>query len=221
MSNQRDKARAVKRGGKCRFVTLDFAAAEQRYGALPLADFDQGSLQDFPFTGYLGSTQWVRTHPDTVAAFLRALNEGQQLADTDRAAVESAMEQYTDVPPVIADTMAIDSYPLEMDVAQLQRVAGGQYLGQVRGDLAVIQPLDGQLEPGRAGGRGDGVAALGGVAVLGGEPDVDVLAGQVAGPAGHVQDQGPGGGGLLAELGQLAGQPGQSPQYRCSRHGSP
>src|ERR1700722_1255502 len=73
--------------------------AEQRMGALPLADFDQGSLQDFPLTGYLGSTQWVRAHPATVAAFLRALNEGQRLADTDRAAVESAMEQYTDVPP--------------------------------------------------------------------------------------------------------------------------
>ena len=26
-------------------------------GALPLADFDQGSLQDFPLTGYLGSTR--------------------------------------------------------------------------------------------------------------------------------------------------------------------
>jgi NitT/TauT family transport system substrate-binding protein len=101
--------------------------AEQRYGALPLADFDQGSLQDFPFTGYLGSTQWVRAHPDTVAVFLRALYEGQELADTDRAAVENAMEQYTDVPPVVADTMAIDSYPLEMDVPQLQRVADSMY----------------------------------------------------------------------------------------------
>ena len=101
--------------------------AEQRYGALPLADFDQGSLQGFPLTGYLGSTQWVRTNPDTVAAFLRALYQGQELADTDRAAVESAMEQYTGVPPVIADTMAIDSYPLGIDVPQLQRVANSMY----------------------------------------------------------------------------------------------
>ena len=42
-----------------------------------------------------GSAQWLGTHPGTVAAFVRALNEGQELADTDRAAVESAMEQYT------------------------------------------------------------------------------------------------------------------------------
>jgi NitT/TauT family transport system substrate-binding protein len=101
--------------------------AEQRYGAQPLADFDQGSLQDFPLAGYLGSTQWVRANPGTVAAFLRALYEGQELADTDRAAVESALEQYTGVAPVIAGTMAIDSYPLEMDVTQLQRVADSMY----------------------------------------------------------------------------------------------
>jgi NitT/TauT family transport system substrate-binding protein len=128
--------------------------AEQRYGALPLADFDQGSLQDFPLAGYLGSTQWVRANPDTVAVFLRALHEGQELADTDRAAVESAMEQYAGVSPVIADTMAIDRYPLEMDVPQLQRVADSMYsCGLTPGAKApyqvarMIQP-----EPGLAGG---------------------------------------------------------------------
>jgi len=129
-------------------------AAEQRYGALPVADFDQGSLQDFPFTGYLGNTQWVDTHPDTVAAFLRALSEGQQLADTDRAAVESAMERYTAVPPVIADTMAIDSYPLEMDVPQLQRVADSMYeFGLTPGAKAPYQ-IAGMIqpEPGLTGG---------------------------------------------------------------------
>jgi NitT/TauT family transport system substrate-binding protein len=128
--------------------------AEQRYGALPLADFDQGSLQDFPLAGYLGSTQWVRTNPDTVAAFLRALYEGQELADTDRAAVESAMEKYTDVPPVIADTMAIDSYPLEMDLPQLQRVADSMYeFGLTPGARAPYQVARMiQQEPGLTGG---------------------------------------------------------------------
>jgi len=129
-------------------------AAEQRYGVLPLADFDQGSLQDFPLTGYLGSTGWVRTHPDTVAAFLRALTEGQELADTDRAAVESAMERYTGVPPVIAGTMAVDSYPLEMGVPQLQRVADSMYqFGLTPGARAPYQVARMiQREPGLTGG---------------------------------------------------------------------
>jgi ABC-type nitrate/sulfonate/bicarbonate transport system substrate-binding protein len=62
-----------------------------------------------------------------VTAFLKALDEGQQLADTDRSAVEAAMEKYTGITPIIADTMAIDTYPLEMDVPQLQRVADSMY----------------------------------------------------------------------------------------------
>jgi NitT/TauT family transport system substrate-binding protein len=101
--------------------------AEQQVGAVPLADFDQGSMQDFPFTGYIGAAAWVRAHPGTVAAFLRALGEGQQLADTDRAAVEAAMEKYTGIKPLVADTMAIDSYPLELDVPQLQRVPDSMF----------------------------------------------------------------------------------------------
>jgi NitT/TauT family transport system substrate-binding protein len=101
--------------------------AEQRVGAVPLADFDQGSAQDFPFTGYIGSTQWVRTHPGTVAAFLRALGAGQELADTDRATVEAAMEKYTGITPLVAATMAIDSYPLELDAPQLQRVPDSMF----------------------------------------------------------------------------------------------
>jgi ABC-type nitrate/sulfonate/bicarbonate transport system substrate-binding protein len=69
----------------------------------------------------------VRDDPKTVAAFLRALNEGQRLADTDRSAVESAMEMYTGIKPIVAATMAIDTYPLEIDVPQLQRVADSMF----------------------------------------------------------------------------------------------
>jgi len=101
--------------------------AEQQAGAVPLADFDQGSMQDLPFTGYIGTAQWVRAHPGTVAAFLRALRAGQELADTDRAAVEAAMEKYTGVTPLVADTMSIDSYPLDMDLPQLQRVPDSMF----------------------------------------------------------------------------------------------
>jgi NitT/TauT family transport system substrate-binding protein len=101
--------------------------AEQEVGAVPLADFDQGSMENFPFTGYIGTTQWVRAHASTVAAFLRALSEGQELADTDREAVESAMEKYTGITPLVADNMSIDSYPLTMDLPELQRVPDSMF----------------------------------------------------------------------------------------------
>jgi NitT/TauT family transport system substrate-binding protein len=123
--------------------------AEQQIGAIPLVDFDSGQMQNLPFTGVIGSSAWVQTHPNTVAAFLRALQEGQQLADSDRGAVEAAMEQFTGVPPIIADTMAIDGFPLQMDIPQLQRVADAMFqFGLTRRPYhiaAMIQPEPGTI----------------------------------------------------------------------------
>lgn len=121
--------------------------AEQQFGAVPIADFDQGSVQGFPFTGYIGTRQWVAAHPQTVAAFLRALNEGQELADTDRSAVETAMEKYTGIKPIVADTMAIDTYPLEMDVPQLQRVADSMFEFGLTGDAATPYQIAKMIQP--------------------------------------------------------------------------
>ncbi|MBO0802075.1 MAG: ABC transporter substrate-binding protein [Nocardiopsaceae bacterium] len=101
--------------------------AQQQYGAVQIADFDQGSVQDFPFTGYIGATNWVRTHPSTVAAFTRALAKGQQVADTNRKALEDAMEKYAKLPPIVADTMPYDTYPLNTNDTELQRVSNAMF----------------------------------------------------------------------------------------------
>lgn len=101
--------------------------AQQQYGAVQLADFDQGSVRDFPFTGYIGATTWVRAHPNTVAAFDRALTAAQQVADSDRPALEDAMEKYAGLRPIIAETMPYDAYPLNMAGAHLQRVSDAMF----------------------------------------------------------------------------------------------
>lgn len=101
--------------------------AEQEFGAVQLADLDHGALTNFPIGCYIGTAQWVRSHPNTVAAFLRALRQGQEIADTNRSAVEQALEKHTGVPPLIADTMTINNYPLSMDVPEMQRVADAMY----------------------------------------------------------------------------------------------
>jgi NitT/TauT family transport system substrate-binding protein len=121
--------------------------AEQQVGAVPLADFEQGSLEDLPFTGYIGNMTWIHAHPHTVAAFLRALSQGQQLADTDRSAVEQAMEKYTRIPAIIADTMAIDSFPLEMDVPQLQRVPDSMFQFGLMPGATAPYPIIDMIQP--------------------------------------------------------------------------
>ena len=102
--------------------------AEQQYGAIQLADFDTGSLQNFPIGCVIGTTQWVKTHPNTAAAFLRAFQQGQQVADTNRNAVEQALlRNKVAATPVIAATMTLDTYPLTMDVPAMQRVSDAMF----------------------------------------------------------------------------------------------
>lgn len=123
--------------------------AEQEYGAVQLADFDQGSLQSFPIGTIAGSATWVQSHPNTVAAFLRAYQEGQQVADTDRAAVEQALVTNTGVTKEIASTMTIDTYPLVMDVPVMQRVADAMYefrvISKPYNITNMIQPESGEI----------------------------------------------------------------------------
>jgi NitT/TauT family transport system substrate-binding protein len=117
--------------------------AEQSDGAVPLTDLDQGATTSFPVEGYVVTKQWAQKYPRTLAAFDKALEEGQQIADTSRAAVEQAMESLPDKPvPLavskqIAAVMALDNYPFSagpgdsVDKIRLQRVVDvmQQFLG--------------------------------------------------------------------------------------------
>jgi NitT/TauT family transport system substrate-binding protein len=77
--------------------------------------------------GYAVTRQFAQRYPRTLAAFLRALEQGQQIADTDRHAAEQAMEAFhaTDgVTPQIAALMTFDSYPVgPVNSVAIQRVA--------------------------------------------------------------------------------------------------
>ena len=73
---------------------------------------------------------WAKKYPRTLAAFLDALRQGQQIADSNRTAVEQAMEKLPapfTVSPVIAAVMSIETYPLtiapNIDRLRVQRVA--------------------------------------------------------------------------------------------------
>ncbi|HEY6314517.1 MAG TPA: ABC transporter substrate-binding protein [Streptosporangiaceae bacterium] len=129
---------AMLKAGKVAAAVLPepFASqAEQSLGVLPLADLDQGATAAFPVQGCAVTRQWAALHPQALAAFRAAFEQGQEIADTNRAAVEQAMEA---LPPplglskITAAVMALDSYPVgPVDTVRVQRVADvmRQFLG--------------------------------------------------------------------------------------------
>jgi len=117
--------------------------AEQADGAVPLVDLNQGATTSFPVEGYVVTKQWAKKYPRTLAAFNTALEQGQEIADTNRAAVEQAMEDLPTKPVPLAVSkqtaalMTLDDYPFDggelgdVDKIRLQRVVDvmQQYLG--------------------------------------------------------------------------------------------
>jgi NitT/TauT family transport system substrate-binding protein len=100
-------------------------------GAVLLADFDQGATTNFPVEGYVVTKQWAQKYPHTLAAFYKALEEGQQIADTNRGAVEAAFESLPSplgLPKDTAAIMSLENYPVSTGPAgsvgtvQLKRV---------------------------------------------------------------------------------------------------
>jgi NitT/TauT family transport system substrate-binding protein len=129
---------AMLKAGKISAAVLPepFASqAEQSMGVTLLADLDQGATSAFPVQGCAVTRQWAAQHPTQLASFRAAFEQGQEIADTDRAAVEQAMEALPSplgVSKLTAAVMALDSYPVgSVDTVRLQRVADvmRQFLG--------------------------------------------------------------------------------------------
>src|SRR5262249_5274539 len=90
------------------------SAAAQSIGLLDLTDLDQGGTANFPVGWSVATKAWAKKYPRTLAAFLTALQAGQQIADSNRTAVEQAMEKLPapfTVTPAIASVMSIENYP--------------------------------------------------------------------------------------------------------------
>jgi NitT/TauT family transport system substrate-binding protein len=100
------------------FVSLN----EIQGGAQELADLDQGTTTNFPVQGVAVTQDWARENPNTLAAFERAYSQGQQIADTNRAAVETALEKFLQLPPLAASLISLPSFPTGVDPVRLQRL---------------------------------------------------------------------------------------------------
>jgi len=113
-------------------------AAGEQYGEEVLADLDQGAAFSLPIDGYVATAAWARQHPKTVAAFTRAIQEGQQIANKNASAVQATMAYNDNLAPEVTAAMALPGYPVgPVVVASIQRVARAMYQsGILGGDYA-------------------------------------------------------------------------------------
>jgi NitT/TauT family transport system substrate-binding protein len=113
-----------------------------KYGEQILVDLDQGATLNFPIDGYVATQTWARAHPTSAAAFVRAIEAGQAIANSDPAAVQAAMARYDNLPPQVTAAMVLSGYPVgPVNRTHIQRVAlamikfgmlGQQYATEVK-----------------------------------------------------------------------------------------
>ena len=104
------------------FAPEPFVSFGESAGLQELADLDQGSTQDFPIQGYAVTSDWAQKYPNTLKAFTTALSQGQEIADTDRAAVENVIGKYLHIDKQSAAFISLPAFPLGVDAVRLQRV---------------------------------------------------------------------------------------------------
>lgn len=97
--------------------------AQVTYGAVSVADGYQGATAGFPIAGFAVTDPWAKRYPATAAAFVRALDRGQRLADTSRPTVEAVLQRYIGISPHIAALAVTGSFPVGVSQAKMQRVA--------------------------------------------------------------------------------------------------
>ena len=98
------------------------SGGEAQVGLKELADLDQGATQDFPIQGYAVTAVWAKKYPNTLKAFTTAVSQGQEIADTDRAAVERVLQKYLHIDKQAVAFISLPAFPLGVDAVRLQRV---------------------------------------------------------------------------------------------------
>jgi NitT/TauT family transport system substrate-binding protein len=103
------------------FMIQPYLAGQKPGTVTELADIDSGAIRSFPITGYVTTAAWAQHNPGTLAAFTKALREGQQAAASDPAAVAQAVARYAGIN--IPHGIPLGGFPQSVSVSDLERVA--------------------------------------------------------------------------------------------------
>lgn len=130
--------------------------AEEKYGDQVLADLDQGSVQGLPITGFTATNKWLAAHRAAAEAFVRAIEEAQQVAATNTPTLRAAIDKSDNLPPVVGQVIALPGFPIgPVNQTRLQRAAdsmlqfgllGAEHTAVVRNGSLIKSMIDPSLQ---------------------------------------------------------------------------
>jgi NitT/TauT family transport system substrate-binding protein len=109
-----------------------------KYGAVVIADTDQGAAQGMLTAGYTATTAWMKKYPKTAAAFAASILEASKIADSNRADLSKALVASLHITPAVAGSVAIGTFPTSVSQAKLQQVVNLMVkFGELKGSFNV------------------------------------------------------------------------------------
>ncbi|MBG0812898.1 ABC transporter substrate-binding protein [Planomonospora sp. ID82291] len=99
------------------------SAAQKDLGANLLIDTLSGPTESLPLDGWAATDDWITKYPKTAAAFQRAIGKAQQIAASDRQALNKVIPTFTQIPADVAATMAMGTFSTSLNPTRVQRVA--------------------------------------------------------------------------------------------------
>ena len=137
MANEWDKARSLKRGGHIRFVSLDWAAAEKRYGCEP---------QDPLTPEQTFERRWALTLLDQVLEKLQAEYDHQGKAELFAALKSSLVGKLPSLPYAqLAQSLHLGAGAIRVAVHRLRHRYRELLRAEIAQTLASVEDVDGEM----------------------------------------------------------------------------
>lgn len=105
------------------YMNEPFVAAAEAAGLRNVVDLYSGPNESLPMAIYATSTSYAEQNPNTVAAFLRAVNAASADINQNEEAFREFLPGATGTPQELADEMTMPVFEDSLDVDKLQRTA--------------------------------------------------------------------------------------------------
>ncbi|MFC7406451.1 ABC transporter substrate-binding protein [Georgenia alba] len=97
--------------------------ASEDLGAVRVVSAFEGPTEDLPVAGWSATEQYVQENPGTVAAFVRAMDEGMRVAEEQPERIAEIIPTYTSISPELAGRLQPPGLSVTSDLSDMDMLA--------------------------------------------------------------------------------------------------